>query len=124
MQSYEQPAAVRGRPGWGLALALGAAGVGAWLAARALRGPGFDFRDKVVLLTGGSRGLGLVMARQLAREGAHLAICARDRPELDRAFDELADLGARVLAVPCDVADQDDVRALVDAVLQRWGRID
>jgi D-arabinose 1-dehydrogenase-like Zn-dependent alcohol dehydrogenase len=43
---------------------------------------GYSFRDKVVVITGGSRGLGLLMARRLAREGAKLALCARDPDEL------------------------------------------
>jgi NAD(P)-dependent dehydrogenase (short-subunit alcohol dehydrogenase family) len=58
------------------------------------------------------------------REGARLVICARDEAELDRAFQELSARGAPVLAVPCDITNQEQVRAAVDAVLDRWGRID
>jgi hypothetical protein len=73
-----------GRPnGWTMAAFGGAA---AWLAWRDYRSNyGYDFHDKTVLITGGSRGLGLVMARQFAAERARLAICARDADELDRA---------------------------------------
>ena len=45
----------------------------------------FDLNGKTVLITGGSRGLGLVMAREFAREGARLVLCARDEAELQRA---------------------------------------
>lgn len=61
------------------AVAFGAAGVGALLMARAWRArEGYDFNGKSVLITGGSRGLGPVMARELAAEGARLTITARD----------------------------------------------
>ena len=53
-------------------------------------------------MTGGSRGLGLVMARQLIEAGARLAICARDTSELERARTELEQRGGEVLALPCD----------------------
>jgi NADP-dependent 3-hydroxy acid dehydrogenase YdfG len=63
----------------------------------------YDLTGKTVLLTGGSRGLGLVMARQLVQQGARLAICARDAAELERARNELEQQGGQVLALPCDV---------------------
>jgi len=50
----------------------------------------FDFHGKSVLITGGSRGLGLVLARQLAQEGANITICARDGDELERARNDLS----------------------------------
>lgn len=102
-----------------------AAGLGAWIAWRMLqRSREVSLRGKVILITGGTRGLGLVLARGLADEGAHIVICARDEKELDRAFDELSAKGGWVMAIPCDVTDRDQVQAMVDAVLQRWGRID
>ena len=58
---------------------------------------------------GGSRGLGLVMAREFTREGARVAICARDPGELARAREDLAALGADVLVMPCDVTDRAQV---------------
>ncbi|MCA1828382.1 MAG: SDR family NAD(P)-dependent oxidoreductase [Myxococcales bacterium] len=82
------------------------------------------FRDKVVLITGGSRGLGLILARDLARRGARLAICARDGAELERARGELAARGADVIAVECDVSLPAQAERLVDSVLHRFGRID
>ncbi len=88
------------------------AGTGIAAAARALRRrPPIQFRDRVAVITGGSRGLGLLMARELAAQGARLAILARDPAELDLARRELTALGGqRVLALPCDVSDRDEVR--------------
>lgn len=102
---------------------LAAVGAGAYLASRWLR-PRYDFRDRNVLVTGGSRGLGLVLARELARRGARLAVCARDPHELANAYDELARLGARVVAVECDVTDRDRVKEFVAVARQRLGPID
>jgi len=103
-----------------------AAGAGALLAASALRRKlnAYDFSGKVVLITGGSRGLGLVMARQLAQEGAHLALCARDAGELEQARAELAAKGARVWVQPCDVTIEEQVNQMVAAVQRELGPID
>ncbi|HEV8577713.1 MAG TPA: SDR family oxidoreductase [Thermoanaerobaculia bacterium] len=102
------------------------AGAGMAAAARALRRrPPIQFRDRVAVVTGGSRGLGLLMARELAAEGARLAILARDPAELDLARRELAAIsGYRVLAVPCDVGDREEVRWAIDTVAGRFGRLD
>jgi NAD(P)-dependent dehydrogenase (short-subunit alcohol dehydrogenase family) len=102
------------------------AGAGMVAVARALRRrPPIQFRDRVAVITGGSRGLGLLMARELAAEGARLAILARDPAELDLARRELAALGGlRVLALPCDVGDQEEVRWAINAVVERFGRLD
>ncbi|MGB9178097.1 MAG: SDR family oxidoreductase [Pyrinomonadaceae bacterium] len=109
----------------GLMLAV-AAGAGALLAMRAAISwwREYDFRDRVVLITGGSRGLGLVMAREFAKEGARVAICARDTGELERARVDLQKRGARVLAVPCDVTDRAQVGELVSIVRDYYGRVD
>ncbi len=104
---------------------LASVGAGAWLAGRIYRSiHGYDFRNKVVLISGGSRGLGLVLGRQLAREGARLVICARDREELGRAVDDLAARGARVMAVPCDVTDRAQVECAVRSAAAHFGAID
>jgi NAD(P)-dependent dehydrogenase (short-subunit alcohol dehydrogenase family) len=83
-----------------------------------------DQRGGVALVTGGSRGLGLLIARQLAARGYHLAICARDADELAAAESDLAARGALVLAVRCDVADRGQVDQMVKAVINRFGRLD
>lgn len=84
----------------------------------------FDLNSKVVLITGGSRGLGLVLARQFADAGAKLAICSRDETELQRAQDELKESGAEVFTATCDVRNRDDAEAFVGQVVERFGRID
>ena len=92
-----------------------AGGVGALLAVRELlaRTSEADLSGEVALITGGSRGLGLAIARELADQGCRLVICARDRDELERAGEELEQRGAEVLAIECDVADKDDVDRMV-----------
>jgi NAD(P)-dependent dehydrogenase (short-subunit alcohol dehydrogenase family) len=103
-----------------------------------------DLTDQVALVTGGSRGLGLLLARELADAGCKLAICARDEVELAQAQAKLLERSGNVwhevrgngpsstppareievLAVPCDVADPEQVRLMVARVLERYGRID
>jgi NAD(P)-dependent dehydrogenase (short-subunit alcohol dehydrogenase family) len=101
-------------------------GLGAALAAREMigRATEADLRGQVALITGGSRGLGLALARELADHGCRLVICARDQAELDRAARELEEHGGEVLAVMCDVADREDVQRMVEAARQVFGRID
>ncbi len=109
----------------GKTISLSALGVlaGGTLIYRALR-TRYSFRDKVVLITGGSRGLGLVLARELAERGARIAICARDRDELRRAKDDLEARGAEVFDAVCDMREQSDVESMVADVRSRFGRID
>jgi len=103
-----------------------AAGAGSFIAARALfkRINQYDLRGRSVLITGGSRGLGLVMARELARQGARLAICARDEAELIRAHDDLAARGAEVFVIPCDVTERAEVEEMIASVESHYGQID
>ena len=84
----------------------------------------YDLKDKTVLITGGSRGLGLVMAREFAREGSRLVLCARDEEELEQARLDLEKLDAEVLVVPCDVTSKDDVNQMISTVNSRFGAVD
>jgi NAD(P)-dependent dehydrogenase (short-subunit alcohol dehydrogenase family) len=79
---------------------------------------------KAVLITGGSDGLGLALAAQLASEGASVAICGRDEERLGIAEAEILETGGDVLARRADVSDAADIEAFVDAAVARWGRID
>ena len=102
-----------------------AAGVGALWLARSLRSAGtYDLRGRTVLITGGSRGLGLALARELAARGARLAICGRDPESLERAGASLARAGAGVIAVPCDITDRQSVHDLIDTVHRHLGQVD
>jgi NAD(P)-dependent dehydrogenase (short-subunit alcohol dehydrogenase family) len=107
-------------------LMMAAGGIGVVLAAREFlaRATEAELQGKVALVTGGSRGLGLALARELADEGCRLAICARDIDELDRASEELEGRGADVLAVRCDVAGKDDVERMIGVVRETYGQVD
>jgi NAD(P)-dependent dehydrogenase (short-subunit alcohol dehydrogenase family) len=83
-----------------------------------------DLAGKVAVVTGGSRGLGLVLARELVRVGARVAICARDQLELARAADQLEALGADLLALTCDVTRPEEVEEALAQVRERLGPID
>ena len=84
----------------------------------------FDFRGRSVLITGGSRGLGLVLARQLVDAGARLTICARTAGDLAEAEAELRDRGGEVLAVQCDIRNRDEVTEMVEQATQRFGPVE
>ena len=80
-----------------------------------------DLSGKVVIVTGGGRGLGRAIAEGFAAEGCRVAITGRNRETLDRAATEI---GGEVLACPADMADEDQVAALCATVREQWGRID
>lgn len=105
---------------------LVAAGLGAVLIGRKIvqHLREIDLRGQVVLITGGSRGLGFLLAREFAREGCRLVICARKEEELKRAQEDLEREGAKVLAIKCDVSDRLEVERLVDRATGHFGRID
>jgi len=79
-----------------------------------------DLKDKVVIVTGASMGIGLAIAKKLATEGAHLVLAARDARILEKASSQIAE----AIAVPTDVTKPDQVRHLVDETIKKYGRID
>ena len=83
-----------------------------------------DLTGRTALVTGGSRGLGLQIAEALGEMGAKIAITARKSNELDEARAHLEESGVDVLTITNDLSKTDTVPAMVDAVLQRFGRID
>jgi NAD(P)-dependent dehydrogenase (short-subunit alcohol dehydrogenase family) len=95
-----------------------------WAARQFRSGGSYSLRGKIVLITGGSRGLGLALARELATLGARLAICGRDADSLERARASLARAGAEVMAVPCDVTERGSVEELVQEVHRSLGPVD
>ncbi len=82
------------------------------------------FRDQVVIVTGASAGIGRALALLLAAHGARLVIAARRADRLDQVGEQCRARGAQVLAVPTDVADEQQCRALVDQAVAAYGRID
>jgi len=84
-----------------------------------------ELTDKVAVITGGSVGIGLAIARGLAAEGTHLVLCARDPDRLDAVSSKIkTDFGVRVTAVPADVATADGVDRLAGAVATEFGGAD
>jgi NAD(P)-dependent dehydrogenase (short-subunit alcohol dehydrogenase family) len=114
------------RSGRNFFVGLSAGLAAAFAGARVLRGRrAIDFGGRVVVITGGSRGLGLVMARQLAAEGARLVLLARDERELDRARRLLEEAhGVDVTAIRCDVRRRGEVQAAVAQIIGRWTAVD
>jgi short-subunit dehydrogenase len=106
-------------------LALCCAGFGAAVALRRWRDMrALDFSGLSVVIFGGSRGLGLVLARELAAEGARLTLVARDADELDRAQRELEARGAWVTTIACDIRDRGEVEHTIAEAVLRNGGID
>lgn len=112
-------------PAMKLTIAAGAALLGG-LAIRGLvrQSRHMDLRGRTVLITGGSRGLGLILAREAIDRGARVAICSRDADELESARRELESRGGQVLAVQCDVTVNAQVEGMVQGVLRHFGSID
>lgn len=102
------------------------AGIGILYAAKKLldRTKTLDLRGRVVLITGGGRGLGLVLARGFAAEGAKIVICSREKIELDDARRELETAGAEVFSIVCDVTDEAAVGEMVAQAEAHFGGID
>jgi NAD(P)-dependent dehydrogenase (short-subunit alcohol dehydrogenase family) len=98
--------------------------VGAWIAARAVRTTRYTLGDKVVLITGASRGLGLVLARHICAQRGNVALIARDREELARAKADLVRRGGKVLTVECDLCDAPQIQSAVRQIIDRFGKID
>src|SRR5438128_7845404 len=105
-------------------LATGAILLVLWLIVRFIRSVRYPLNDKVVLITGGSRGLGLVLARHICARGGNVAIIARDPDELVRAKADLAPHGSVVLTIECDLLDDEQIRPAVRRIIDRFGKID
>jgi short-subunit dehydrogenase len=82
------------------------------------------YRDKAVLITGGSRGLGLEIARQVCQYGGRVGILARSPEELAEAKTELDRIGGETLTIQCDLFDGSQIQSAIQQMLQRFGRID
>jgi len=105
-------------------LGAGALLLGGWISARVIRTAQYTLRDKVALISGGSRGLGLVLARHICDQGGSVALLARDPQELARAKADLTVRGGKVLTVECDLLDRDQIQTAVRKVVDHFQRID
>lgn len=83
-----------------------------------------DFRDQVVIVTGASAGIGKALALQLASQGAKVAIAARRAGRLEELAAKCRELGTEVLAIPTDVSDEAQCKALVESTVSAFGRLD
>jgi L-fucose dehydrogenase len=81
-------------------------------------------QNKVAIITGGSKGIGLGCARVFAKHGCRVVIAARGVESGEAAQEELADAGHEVAFVPTDVTREDDMRRLIDGTAERFGRLD
>ena len=105
-------------------LGAGALLLGGWITARIVRTAQYTLRDKVALISGGSRGLGLVLARHICDQSGKVALLARDPAELARAKADLISREGEVLIVQCDLLDRDQIQPAVRKVIDHFGRID
>ena len=107
-----------------LGIAIGA-GLGSLLAMRAVRTRrAIDFAGRTVVIFGGSRGLGLAMARAFSREGAYVVLVARDEDELNRAVADLQTHGGQSHAISCDIRNRGQVERTIQRIVHDRGGID
>jgi short-subunit dehydrogenase len=86
--------------------------------------PDRELLNKIAVITGASSGIGRATALALAREGAHLALGARNEKALEEVAGEIQALGCETLVLQTDVTNQEQVQRLVESTLERWGRVD
>ena len=81
-------------------------------------------KDKVVIITGGSSGIGKALAEVFGRNGSKILITGRDKNALDRAVAELRTKGVEIMSIPSDVSQEEDNRLMAETAVQNFGKID
>ena len=84
----------------------------------------FDLSDRVALVTGSTRGIGKAIAAAFAQHGAKVVISSRTEAACVAVAKEIETEGGQAIAVPCNISQEDDLRALVDRTMVKWGQID
>ncbi len=84
----------------------------------------FDLTGKTAIVTGGSRGLGEMAAKALAKAGADVAVCGRDAEKLDQVASEIKDLGRKSAGFGLDVLSKEAVREGIDRIVEHFGHVD
>jgi dehydrogenase/reductase SDR family protein 4 len=84
----------------------------------------FSLKNKVVLITGASRGIGQAIAIEMARSGADVAIASRKLPDLEKVAEEIRKTGRKCLPVPAHIGKMEEINNLVKRVLEEFGKID
>lgn len=83
-----------------------------------------NLKDKVVVITGSSRGIGRAMAEMFAEAGAKVVVSSRKREACEPVAEAIREKGGQALVVPCHIGNTDDIQNLVDTTIREWGRID
>ena len=86
--------------------------------------PLLDFTGKVAVITGAAQGFGKLLAEELAQRGAKLVISDIKEAAVLKVADDIASTGAEVIALKCDVSINEDCKAMVDAAIKHFGRVD
>src|ERR1044071_629204 len=84
----------------------------------------YDWKEKVVLITGASSGIGRALALELGRRGVRLGLTARRGEELLKLGEEVERAGGEALTLPADVRDPEALKGVAERVRERWGRVD
>jgi len=86
--------------------------------------PEMDLNGQVALISGGTRGIGFLLAQELARQGCKVIVCGRDQKSVELAKSALLNYTPGVMAVQCDASDRAQISRLVEKVIRRFGQID